>query len=50
MYPELTLWSTSAAVYDLLVRGRGWSLDAYEELLATTWIRTLLQRRFWDLS
>ncbi len=40
---------TSASVYDLLVRGRGWSLDAYEELLASTWIRTLLDPRFWDV-
>ena len=40
---------TSASVYDLLVRGRGWSLDAYEDLLATTWTRILLDPRFWDL-
>lgn len=42
------LWTfTSAGVYDLLVRRRGWTVDAYQDLLATTWIRTLLDRRFW---
>lgn len=45
------LWTlTSAGVYDLLVRQRGWTLDGYQELLAVTWIRTLLAPDFWDSS